>query len=54
MEYVLYKYHASLDSMVGVFIHVFFPFFFFLFRMREDNARVYENVGLMQQQKSFR
>lgn len=26
----------------------------FLCRMREDNARVYENVGLMQQQKSFR
>lgn len=23
-------------------------------RMREDSARVYENVGLMQQQKSFR
>lgn len=22
--------------------------------MREDSARVYENVGLMQQQKSFR
>lgn len=26
----------------------------FCFRMREDSARVYENVGLMQQQKSFR
>lgn len=26
----------------------------FHFRMREDSARVYENVGLMQQQKSFR
>ena len=23
-------------------------------RMREDNSRVYENVGLMQQQKSYR
>lgn len=23
-------------------------------RMREDSSRVYENVGLMQQQKSYR
>lgn len=28
--------------------------YLFHFRMREDSARVYENVGLMQQQKSFR